>query len=703
MAEELFALSRLLMGTEFRLLLAGQDVGRLRSAAEEALDAVERIELEISPFLHGSGVSRLNRAAGTGAVVVDGRLLRLLRRAVEIRDLTGGAFDVTATSAAGARVSSLRIDEAACTATITDPAGAVDPGGIGKGFALDEAAALLRRRGVTRALLSAGESTVLALGTWPVGLADPERPGERLARFRLRDAALSASAPLGRAGADRAPDRKPIVDPRSGRPAPWPGAFALSPDAATSDALATAFAVLGPADMRRAVGGLPGTGGAVLAGGRLHRSGALRTLERARDPARDGVRRAAVGRRTFLATAASAAAAFAAGLLPAARANAGGGDDVRLAVVGTGEHGRVLLRELGGMKGVRIAAVCDTDRAAAAKGAEIAGRGVEIYGDWKELLEEEPDLDGVVVATPTHRHAPVVMAALAAGRHVYVEAPVARTAAEARDIARAASAAKRIVATGHHRRVSELYRHALKHARSGAIGEILRIRSQWHRKESWRRIADGGRSEEDVNWRLLRKSSGGLLLERGVHAVDLACWYLDALPDAVTGLGTAGLWKDGRDVDDNVEALISFPGGRQVAISCSLTSSHGGDFDLIMGTAGSILILRERKGLLFKEADAVAQGWEAYARSEVLGEARGLVLDVNATKYKVHLEGETLHDGASPDFRSTLAAFVLAIREGTNPPGDIRAGARAVVVAAAAEEALRIGTVPRFAPQDFEI
>jgi thiamine biosynthesis lipoprotein len=123
-------------------------------------------------------------------------------------------------------------------------------GAVGKGYALDRVADVLRRRQVTRALLSAGRSSLLAIGGdgrgWPIDIVSPRR-AQPIARVWLRDAAIGTSG----AGEQFviADGRRfgHVLDPRSGRPAEgWLSASVIGPSAADADALSTAFLVGGP-------------------------------------------------------------------------------------------------------------------------------------------------------------------------------------------------------------------------------------------------------------------------------------------------------------------------------------------------------------------------------------------------------------------------------------------------------------------------
>ncbi len=675
-------LARPAMATVVELVVTGPDERALRAAAEEALGEVERLEAQLSRFRPSSEISRINALAGREPVPVEPRLFALLEEARALAALTGGAFD----PALGAPWT---LDAAARAVRLGEGA-ALDLGAIGKGWALDRAAAVLRERGVRRALLHAGHSTIVALGAWPIGLVDPRDGRRRLARLVLEDRALSTSSVHG----GRAPGH--VVDPSTGRPATGTAAWAFAPTGAVSDALATAFHVLGPARARRVCDARPGLGGATL-GPRLRVFGAAPRLEReSAGPV------PLVTRRSFLRSAAAAAAAFAVGLDAGAAPAARGLDPVTCAVIGAGEQGRLLLAQLTRLKSARVAAVCDPYSPHLRKAIALAGRNVESYTDAAHLLDEETDVEAVIVATPTHQHTPVALAALKAGRHVFCEAPLAGSVADAQTIARAAKESGRVFAVGHQRRASKLFPHALTHIQGGAIGSILQVRAQWHKKTSWRRAVPDAADERRLNWRLYRETSGGLLVEEGAHALDLAAWWFGAPPVAASGIGSLAHWKDGREVHDNVQALLEYPEGRQAGLSLSLSNSYGGEWELVFGTEGAILLLGQAKGLLFREADAVAAGWEQYAKKEMLGAFRGLVLDADATKYAAHDRPPPVPDGGSADTFYELERFLEAVRGGKPVPCDAAAGMRAVTSALGSAAAIEKRAVHTFDPAQFE-
>jgi len=210
------------MGTRFEIVLA-EDSAWARAIGEEALREIEHWHGRLSRFSPDSDVSRLNRDA---EALIDNDLRELMALCDGVRGASEGAFDP--------RVGA---------------GGALDLGAVGKGFALDRAAAILLDHGVQTVLLHGGTSSVMALGAPPGAEGwhiDIRSDGEPL-RIALRDQALGVSAPRGRVSAS---GDTHVIDPRTGNPANHTDTAAvIAPLArfscAGADAWSTALVVLG--------------------------------------------------------------------------------------------------------------------------------------------------------------------------------------------------------------------------------------------------------------------------------------------------------------------------------------------------------------------------------------------------------------------------------------------------------------------------
>lgn len=275
MSQVLIRVKRPAMNCEFELLLCGANRRFLLDAAEEAFEELARLEAQLSVFLPTSEVSDINAGAAERPVRVDARLFDLLLLARRVSAETGGAFDVTAgalvrrwtADPAGFSVPASEeirqliakvgmehvcLDEREYTVRFDQPGPMLNLGAIGKGYAVREIADLLRERGIEAGLISGGASTVYAVGhppdddAWTVGIRDPVERDRRLATVKLRDKALSTSGGHERFAEADGVRYSHVLDPRTGRPADGLLiASAVTADPAESDALSTAFLVLG--------------------------------------------------------------------------------------------------------------------------------------------------------------------------------------------------------------------------------------------------------------------------------------------------------------------------------------------------------------------------------------------------------------------------------------------------------------------------
>jgi thiamine biosynthesis lipoprotein len=158
----------------------------------------------------------------------------------------------------------VRLDAGTRTVRFTSPGVELDPGGIGKGFAVDAAVEALRADGVTAALLSAGSSTIYALGSppdaqgWKIKVPDPTHTGDAISTVMLRDTSLSTANCSEKHFVVGGHQYCHIMDPRTLRPVEGRlQATVIAPSATDSDALSNVMFVLDAAGRRRVVASLP--------------------------------------------------------------------------------------------------------------------------------------------------------------------------------------------------------------------------------------------------------------------------------------------------------------------------------------------------------------------------------------------------------------------------------------------------------------
>jgi len=238
------------MATTFEIITVHEDGRYARQAAYATFDELDRLEADLSRFIENSDISRINNLAANQPLIIGPAAFECLQHSKKMYDETNGAFDVTI----GAQCSkpgvenTIKLDESQHTVELTSPV-QIDLGGIGKGFAVDRMAGLLREWSINTVLISGGYSSVLALDApdntngWPVSLSNPDNHKQTVAHLNLQNRALGAS------GIQKG---RHIIDPRTGHPAQGKlAAWAYAGDAATADALSTAFMVMSPDEIEK--------------------------------------------------------------------------------------------------------------------------------------------------------------------------------------------------------------------------------------------------------------------------------------------------------------------------------------------------------------------------------------------------------------------------------------------------------------------
>jgi thiamine biosynthesis lipoprotein len=278
------------MGTIFTIDINATDHATAEQDMDLAFDEVDRLEALLSNYRPSSELSRISSEAGSEPVVTDPETFHFLERSFYWSRISDGAFDITVGPLlrawgfffhqgrvpSQAQLNALRdkvgwrnvaLDAQTRTVSFTNhQAMELDPGSIGKGFAVDAVVKLLREQGVTSAFISAGGSTLYAIGTvpgtegWPVDIPDPRSPGKTATHILLKDSSLSTGACTEKFFIKNGHRYCHIFDPRTMRPVEGMlQTTVIDPSATDSDALSTVVFVLSPTASRQLLASMPGT------------------------------------------------------------------------------------------------------------------------------------------------------------------------------------------------------------------------------------------------------------------------------------------------------------------------------------------------------------------------------------------------------------------------------------------------------------
>lgn len=259
------------MGTRCAVELWSEDVAAGEAAIEAVFAEMRRVDALMSTYKPDSQISQVNALAAEGAVAISAELYALIEASLEYSHLSGGAFDITYASVGylydyrdrerpaaaaidaalpGVDYRQLRLDPQRRTVAFARPGMRIDLGGIAKGHAVDRSIALLRARGITRAMVNAGGDTRV-IGNrfgapWVIGIRHPDRADEVVLRIPLVDAAFSTSGDYERYFDEGGVRYHHILDPKTGQsPHELRSVTIIAADALRTDGLSTAVFVLG--------------------------------------------------------------------------------------------------------------------------------------------------------------------------------------------------------------------------------------------------------------------------------------------------------------------------------------------------------------------------------------------------------------------------------------------------------------------------
>jgi thiamine biosynthesis lipoprotein len=264
------------MGSVFEVLIAGQEASYARHAATAAFEELDRLYRELNRFSAMSDVSQINALRAGQSVRVGLATFECLQAAEHVWKETGGAFDVTvgrllalwrprdgsaadpppeqlAAARAATGMDLLELREEDHSVTVKADGVQIDLGGIGKGYAVDQMAAILGQWSIKAALINGGGSSVAAVGAppgrdgWRLSICDPDNEAASLAVVHLKDRAMSSSGMTD--------TYRHILDPRTGRPATGSdNAWVIADSGAVAEGLSTACIVLAAQEVEQYCG-----------------------------------------------------------------------------------------------------------------------------------------------------------------------------------------------------------------------------------------------------------------------------------------------------------------------------------------------------------------------------------------------------------------------------------------------------------------
>lgn len=317
---------------------------------------------------------------------------------------------------------------------------------------------------------------------------------------------------------------------------------------------------------------------------------------------------------------------------------------LRIAVIGTGNRGSFLLRNLLELEGAEVAAVCDIlpERAdSAATAVAKKGGSALTFTDYRKMLDEVKNLDAVIMAAPDFLHREIDIAVLERGLHLYAEKPLALTVEDCRAVRDAARRAKGVMQVGFQLRHDPARAAAMRWIHEGKAGRVLQCHGMRH----------GGDLPRDIPWYFDKTKCGDIVVDQGIHILDLFRWAIGKPPLRCYGDGGTTLFVDtppGRTVMDHYSLIYEFEGGVQINFSHHYFDPPGftGIQERVFSSEGAVDLIRAE-------------------------------FQPRQSRERVKLE---VPDAGKDSTLMSLAAFLENVRNGRRPLNDVESAFEATLV-----------------------
>lgn len=384
-----------------------------------------------------------------------------------------------------------------------------------------------------------------------------------------------------------------------------------------------------------------------------------------------------------------------------------GRSEVGIAVIGTGQRGFAFARFLVGEEpGARLVAVCDADRNRAGSVARMLGaEGLLLETDWRRVLDNE-EVNAVVIATPDHVHEEVVIPAMEADKHIFLEKPMETTLDACGRIARRAKGYGKVFQLGYVLRYAPFYKKLHQLIHSGELGQVVSVEAK--ELVRYRHGASYAR-----RWHRSSEKSGGLLLTKCCHDLDILNWVSGSRPARVVSFGGTNFFRPNpklpqlcrdceeecdfrfdprdafvlitpeeleeldsrrmdlcvfnadKDIVDNQSAIIEYENGLRAIFSVTLFSPRETRTCFVSGTKGEV--------------------------AGDFGRGRLILTRPGSSKEKV-ISVESYGGGHAGADKNTWRDFIRHILDGTKPQAGAEEGFESALVALAADMSRHSGT-----------
>lgn len=363
---------------------------------------------------------------------------------------------------------------------------------------------------------------------------------------------------------------------------------------------------------------------------------------------------------------------------------------LKIGIIGCGDRGRGILSVLAQLKEqFTLTAICDIlDFRLEGTRKEPSASSAKIYKEYRQLLDDN-NVQAVIIATSLDMHFQIASNALKAGKHVYLEKTMTYSIPEALKLVKQSSSLpSQTLMVGHQYRYTPLYFKVKDMIAKGYLGDVTQIDCRWDRNWNWRRPVPPGYSDEQINWRMYKRHSGGLTAELLSHQMDFINWAFDTHPDEIMGTGGIDHYKDGRETFDNVQAILRYNKKGMIGnFGATCSNAKEGYIFKIKGTRGMVSLLPQ-EGIFYPEK-------ETKKELETVDGVTG------ASRFEWNQDGGTpiMKEKMKDGTWYALEEFYHCIMEKRQPVSNVRTGATTAVCVHLANEAMYSHKIETWKPE----
>ncbi len=286
-------------------------------------------------------------------------------------------------------------------------------------------------------------------------------------------------------------------------------------------------------------------------------------------------------------------------------------DQINMGFIGTGVRGAYLLQQFRDMPGVNPLVVADLYDGYLERAKEDTGGKIATTKKYEEVLDNK-QVDAVVIATPDHWHRKMILDALDAGKHVYIEKPMTWSVEEGKEIVDAVARSGKKLQVGSQHRTDALAQKAREIVKSGALGKVTMVRMANHRNNAdgawvwpipkdaspqtcdWERFLGPAPKrpwtpEHFFRWRCWWDYSGGVATDLFVHLLTWMHFVMDVkAPKSAVSQGGLYQWLDGRNVPDVMNTIYDYEEGFVADMYVHLAAAYPTRNTIIIGNDGTL-------------------------------------------------------------------------------------------------------------------